>query len=137
MTTPMTRMLQLTRFRVDQIATEDALLLQSLEKAGAVFHVRTNQPQSLMVPQPAPIVQLQLTIKAPRLQQQPHRHDLKSPQPNSQPRRLIRRRRRLHRLQMRASRRRIGYWRLNSCTCCLLRFVRIENDGNEKLDEWD
>ncbi|OJJ46392.1 hypothetical protein ASPZODRAFT_132487 [Penicilliopsis zonata CBS 506.65] len=33
---------------VDQIATEDALLLQLLEKAGAVFHVRTNQPQSLM-----------------------------------------------------------------------------------------
>ncbi|KAL2866870.1 ESCRT-II subunit protein VPS36 [Aspergillus lucknowensis] len=33
---------------VDDIATEDALLLQCLEKAGAVFHVRTNQPQSLM-----------------------------------------------------------------------------------------
>ncbi|BCR87097.1 uncharacterized protein ACHE_31084A [Aspergillus chevalieri] len=32
----------------DQVATEDALLLQCLEKAGAVFHVRTNQPQSLM-----------------------------------------------------------------------------------------
>ncbi|KAH8430289.1 uncharacterized protein LDX57_007957 [Aspergillus melleus] len=33
---------------VDHIAAQDALLLQSLEKAGAVFHVRTNQPQSLM-----------------------------------------------------------------------------------------
>ncbi|PYI24290.1 amidase [Aspergillus violaceofuscus CBS 115571] len=33
---------------VNDIATEDALLLQYLEKAGAVFHVRTNQPQSLM-----------------------------------------------------------------------------------------
>ncbi|KAL4869380.1 hypothetical protein BDV12DRAFT_196430 [Aspergillus spectabilis] len=33
---------------VDDIATEDALLLQCLEKAGAIFHVRTNQPQSLM-----------------------------------------------------------------------------------------
>ncbi|PYH47216.1 amidase [Aspergillus saccharolyticus JOP 1030-1] len=33
---------------VDDIATEDALLLQCLQKAGAVFHVRTNQPQSLM-----------------------------------------------------------------------------------------
>ncbi|RAL13671.1 putative glutamyl-tRNA(Gln) amidotransferase subunit A [Aspergillus homomorphus CBS 101889] len=33
---------------VNDIATEDALLLQCLEKAGAVFHVRTNQPQSLM-----------------------------------------------------------------------------------------
>ncbi|BCS30399.1 uncharacterized protein APUU_80702S [Aspergillus puulaauensis] len=33
---------------VDDIAMEDALLLQCLEKAGAVFHVRTNQPQSLM-----------------------------------------------------------------------------------------
>ncbi|PYH97438.1 amidase [Aspergillus ellipticus CBS 707.79] len=33
---------------VHDIATEDALLLQCLEKAGAVFHVRTNQPQSLM-----------------------------------------------------------------------------------------
>ncbi|GIJ88367.1 hypothetical protein Asppvi_007287 [Aspergillus pseudoviridinutans] len=33
---------------VDDIANEDALLVQYLEKAGAVFHVRTNQPQSLM-----------------------------------------------------------------------------------------
>ncbi|KAL3475281.1 amidase signature domain-containing protein [Aspergillus californicus] len=33
---------------VDDIATEDALLLQCLKKAGAIFHVRTNQPQSLM-----------------------------------------------------------------------------------------
>ncbi|KAL4877316.1 amidase signature domain-containing protein [Aspergillus karnatakaensis] len=33
---------------VDDIATEDALLLQCLGKAGAVFHVRTNQPQALM-----------------------------------------------------------------------------------------
>ncbi|KAE8148409.1 amidase [Aspergillus avenaceus] len=33
---------------VDHIASEDALILQILSKAGAVFHVRTNQPQSLM-----------------------------------------------------------------------------------------
>ncbi|KAJ5096176.1 hypothetical protein NUU61_005532 [Penicillium alfredii] len=33
---------------VDKVTTEDALLLQLLAKAGAVFHVRTNQPQSLM-----------------------------------------------------------------------------------------
>ncbi|KAJ6161303.1 hypothetical protein N7470_004699 [Penicillium chermesinum] len=33
---------------VDQVASEDAYLLQLLHKAGAVFHVRTNQPQSLM-----------------------------------------------------------------------------------------
>ncbi|PKX93305.1 putative glutamyl-tRNA(Gln) amidotransferase subunit A [Aspergillus novofumigatus IBT 16806] len=33
---------------VDDIANEDALLARYLEKAGAVFHVRTNQPQSLM-----------------------------------------------------------------------------------------
>ncbi|OGE48730.1 hypothetical protein PENARI_c026G06386 [Penicillium arizonense] len=33
---------------VDKVATEDALLIQLLGKAGAVFHVRTNQPQSLM-----------------------------------------------------------------------------------------
>ncbi|KAJ5810410.1 uncharacterized protein N7503_002628 [Penicillium pulvis] len=33
---------------VDQVATEDAHLLQLLAKAGAVFHVRTNQPQALM-----------------------------------------------------------------------------------------
>ncbi|CAG8272621.1 unnamed protein product [Penicillium salamii] len=32
----------------DKVYTEDALLLQLLSKAGAVFHVRTNQPQSLM-----------------------------------------------------------------------------------------
>ncbi|PLN76968.1 amidase signature domain-containing protein, partial [Aspergillus taichungensis] len=33
---------------VNDVSTEDALLLKYLEKAGAVFHVRTNQPQSLM-----------------------------------------------------------------------------------------
>ncbi|KAJ5734292.1 hypothetical protein N7493_003078 [Penicillium malachiteum] len=33
---------------VDQIATEDAYLVQLLSNAGAVFHVRTNQPQTLM-----------------------------------------------------------------------------------------
>ncbi|CAG7931838.1 unnamed protein product [Penicillium olsonii] len=32
----------------DKVYTEDAFLLQLLSKAGAVFHVRTNQPQSLM-----------------------------------------------------------------------------------------
>lgn len=35
--------------RVEQVATEDAHLLQLLSNAGAVFHVRTNQPQALMV----------------------------------------------------------------------------------------
>ncbi|OGE47725.1 hypothetical protein PENARI_c038G07466, partial [Penicillium arizonense] len=33
---------------IKNIAPEDALLVQLLKKAGAVFHVRTNQPQSLM-----------------------------------------------------------------------------------------
>lgn len=38
-----------TKNRVDEVATEDAFLLQLLSKAGAIFHVRTNEPQSLMV----------------------------------------------------------------------------------------
>ncbi|OJJ33190.1 hypothetical protein ASPWEDRAFT_115060 [Aspergillus wentii DTO 134E9] len=33
---------------VDDIAPEDSLLLKYLAEAGAIFHVRTNQPQSLM-----------------------------------------------------------------------------------------
>ncbi|KAJ5175366.1 amidase [Penicillium canariense] len=33
---------------IDKVATEDAHLLRLLANAGAVFHVRTNQPQSLM-----------------------------------------------------------------------------------------
>ncbi|KAJ5222724.1 uncharacterized protein N7469_008964 [Penicillium citrinum] len=33
---------------VDRVVNEDAHLLQLLHKAGAVFHVRTNQPQALM-----------------------------------------------------------------------------------------
>ncbi|KAJ9197293.1 fatty-acid amide hydrolase [Paecilomyces variotii] len=33
---------------IKNIAPEDALLVQLLKNAGAVFHVRTNQPQSLM-----------------------------------------------------------------------------------------
>jgi len=53
---PRHEFLQLTKSRADQVATEDALLLQCLEKAGAVFHVRTNQPQSLMVLQPTPSI---------------------------------------------------------------------------------
>lgn len=38
--------------RVDEVATEDAHLLQLLSNAGAVFHIRTNQPQALMVGYP-------------------------------------------------------------------------------------
>ncbi|KAJ5740994.1 fatty-acid amide hydrolase [Penicillium malachiteum] len=33
---------------IDKISSEDATLVKLLKKAGAVFHVRTNQPQSLM-----------------------------------------------------------------------------------------
>lgn len=33
---------------IDQVMTEDALLLRILHDAGAVFHVRTNEPQVLM-----------------------------------------------------------------------------------------
>jgi hypothetical protein len=38
-----------TSGRIKNITPEDALLVPLLKKAGAVFHVRTNQPQSLMV----------------------------------------------------------------------------------------
>lgn len=33
----------------DNIPEEDALIVRLLKNAGAIFHVRTNQPQSLMV----------------------------------------------------------------------------------------
>jgi Asp-tRNA(Asn)/Glu-tRNA(Gln) amidotransferase A subunit family amidase len=33
----------------DRIAPKDALLIQLLKKAGAIFHVRTNEPQTVMV----------------------------------------------------------------------------------------
>ncbi|KAF4434492.1 general amidase [Fusarium acutatum] len=33
---------------IDNVAQEDALLVQCCKKAGAVFHVRTNEPQSIM-----------------------------------------------------------------------------------------
>ncbi|CAL5869433.1 uncharacterized protein PFLUO_LOCUS3662 [Penicillium psychrofluorescens] len=33
---------------IDKVTSEDALLLQLLANAGGIFHVRTNQPQSLM-----------------------------------------------------------------------------------------
>lgn len=35
--------------KITNIPLEDALSIQILKKAGAVIHVRTNQPQSLMV----------------------------------------------------------------------------------------
>lgn len=34
---------------VDNVCQEDALMIQLVKKAGAVIHVRTNEPQSLMV----------------------------------------------------------------------------------------
>lgn len=34
---------------IDNVAKEDALILRLLRQAGAVFHVRTNEPQSMMV----------------------------------------------------------------------------------------
>lgn len=45
---------------VDNVATEDALLLRLLANAGAVFHVRTNTPQSLMVRLPFALLRLVL-----------------------------------------------------------------------------
>lgn len=40
---------------VDNVAEVDALLVQLCKNAGAVFHVRTNEPQSVMV-SPSPLV---------------------------------------------------------------------------------
>ena len=37
----------------DNVPKEDALLLQCLRNAGAIFHVRTNEPQSLLVRSPS------------------------------------------------------------------------------------
>jgi amidase len=34
---------------IDRIAPEDALLIRLLKNAGALFHVRTNEPQTVMV----------------------------------------------------------------------------------------
>jgi Asp-tRNA(Asn)/Glu-tRNA(Gln) amidotransferase A subunit family amidase len=34
---------------IDRVAPEDALLIRNLKKAGALFHVRTNEPQTVMV----------------------------------------------------------------------------------------
>jgi Asp-tRNA(Asn)/Glu-tRNA(Gln) amidotransferase A subunit family amidase len=34
---------------IDNVAEEDALIVQYCKQAGAVFHVRTNEPQSVMV----------------------------------------------------------------------------------------
>lgn len=44
----------------DNIPEEDALLLRLLAKAGAVFHVRTNTPQSLMVSSSASLISIDL-----------------------------------------------------------------------------
>ncbi|EOO00288.1 putative fatty-acid amide hydrolase protein [Phaeoacremonium minimum UCRPA7] len=33
---------------IDHIPSEDALIIRLLKEAGAVFHVRTNEPQSVM-----------------------------------------------------------------------------------------
>lgn len=45
---------------VDNVTTEDALIVRLLREAGAVFHVRTNEPQTIMV-----------RIRYPRLQMRP------------------------------------------------------------------
>jgi amidase len=36
----------------DEISASDALIIKVLREAGAVFHVKTTDPQSLMVPSP-------------------------------------------------------------------------------------
>ncbi|KAJ6437915.1 NAP family protein [Purpureocillium lavendulum] len=46
---------------IDNIAEDDALLVQLCKKAGAVFHVRTNEPQSVMVSLKLPIFGSKLT----------------------------------------------------------------------------
>lgn len=35
--------------RISHVSTEDALVVKQLLQAGAIIHIRTNQPQSLMV----------------------------------------------------------------------------------------
>lgn len=37
--------------KISHVAAEDALVVEQLREAGAVIHIRTNQPQSLMVRQ--------------------------------------------------------------------------------------
>jgi amidase len=34
---------------IDQVSSQDALLIRILREAGALFHVRTNEPQTVMV----------------------------------------------------------------------------------------
>lgn len=34
---------------IDRIAPDDALIIRILKRAGALFHVRTNEPQTVMV----------------------------------------------------------------------------------------
>jgi amidase len=36
--------------KIHNVAAEDAFLVKQLRKAGAIIHVRTNEPQSMMVP---------------------------------------------------------------------------------------
>lgn len=47
---------------IDNVAEEDALIVQYFKNAGAVFHVRTNEPQSVMVSQPFLFHDMSLTI---------------------------------------------------------------------------
>lgn len=123
--------------RVEKTVDEDALLLQCLRNAGAIFHVRTNQPQSLMVPIPPPNQTTTNHPTAPLLQQQHNRHDTQPIQPNPNPRRLIRRRRRLNGLQMRAAGRWIRYRGLDPSPCRILRRIRAPSHGDEESSDWD
>lgn len=69
--------------KIDNIVEEDALIVKLLKAAGAVIHVRTNQPQSIMVcinsvTTPISPFYQRLTIytfAASRLQQQYHWND--------------------------------------------------------------
>jgi hypothetical protein len=119
---------QLTAPRVDDIANEDALLVQYLEKAGAVFHVRTNQPQSLMV---SNLVHLRgphtQPILAYLLRQQSHRSHNEPLQPHPHARRLLRGRGRLNGLQVCCSRRRHRHWRVHPSTRRLLRCIWVSS----------
>lgn len=122
----------------DNVPEEDALLVRLLANAGAVFHVRTNTPQSLMVSisllsgtvllivEPTYLADTVSTqLAASRLQQQLERDDSQPLQPQALTGRLQRWRGGVAGFSLFCSWDWHRHWRIHQGPCSFLRGIRL------------
>lgn len=120
----------------DNIASEDALLVRCLRAAGAIIHVRTNEPQSLMV---RGMIRLDSVLAWTTNDLSARGHEqydiwanMQPLQPEIDPWRIQWRRRCLYWLPLCCHRHRHRHWRLSSHSRRLLWSFRTSYNGSQK-----